>query len=113
MISLATSVKIHVCVAPTDMRKGFDGLCGLAEHVLKQDPDTTAGANDRIRKTYDGPLSLAEDFMVWNITKDKITERMGVVEERTWAPPPASPAQVPNMAELYEEIDGLLTMASD
>ncbi len=38
MITLPPSVKIHVCVAPTDMRKGFDGLCGLAEHVLKQDP---------------------------------------------------------------------------
>ena len=25
-------------MAPTDLRKGFDGLCGLAEHVLKQDP---------------------------------------------------------------------------
>ena len=38
MISLAAAVKIHVCVAPTDLRKGFDGLCGLAEHVLRQDP---------------------------------------------------------------------------
>jgi transposase len=38
MITLPAAVKIHVCVAPTDMRKGFDGLCGLAEHVLKQDP---------------------------------------------------------------------------
>jgi transposase len=38
MIGLPQSVKIHVCVAPTDMRKSFNGLCGLAEYVLKQDP---------------------------------------------------------------------------
>ena len=38
MITLSPAVKIHVCIAPTDMRKGFDGLCGLAEHVLEQDP---------------------------------------------------------------------------
>jgi len=38
MITLPPSVKIHVCLASTDMRKGFDGLCGLAEHVLEQDP---------------------------------------------------------------------------
>lgn len=38
MITLPPSVKIYVCVAPTDMRKGFDGLCGLAERVLEQDP---------------------------------------------------------------------------
>jgi transposase len=38
MITASASLKIHVCVAPTDLRKGFDGLCGLAEHVLQQDP---------------------------------------------------------------------------
>jgi ribonuclease Z len=40
----------------------------VAYHFFK-DFDTTAAINDRIRKTYDGPLSLAEDFMVWNVTK--------------------------------------------
>lgn len=54
-----------------------------------------AEVNNRIRTTYDGPLSLAEDFMVWNITKDDIRVRMAVVEEHTWAPPLASEAKVP------------------
>ena len=58
----------------------------VAYHFFK-DFDTTAQVNDRIRTTYDGPLSLAEDFMVWNITKDDIRVRMAVVEEHTWAPP--------------------------
>jgi ribonuclease Z len=58
----------------------------VAYHFFK-DFDTTAQVNDRIRTTYDGPLSLAEDFMVWNITKDEIRVRMAVVEEHTWAPP--------------------------
>jgi ribonuclease Z len=58
----------------------------VAYHFFK-DFDTTAAVNDRIRTTYDGPLSLAEDFMVWNITKDDIKVRMAVVEEATWAPP--------------------------
>ena len=30
---------------------------------------------------YDGPLSLAEDFMVWNVTKDDIVTQMAVVED--------------------------------
>jgi ribonuclease Z len=51
--------------------------------------------NDRIRTTYDGPLSLAEDFMVWNITKDEIRVRMAVVEEATWAPPLTGAPQPP------------------
>jgi ribonuclease Z len=66
----------------------------VAYHFFK-DFDTTAAVNDRIRTTYDGPLSLAEDFMVWNITKDDIQVRMAVVDERTWAPPLASAAQPP------------------
>ena len=39
----------------------------VAYHFFK-DFDTTASINDRIRATYDGPLSLSEDYMVWNIT---------------------------------------------
>ena len=38
-----------------------------------------------IRETYDGPLSLATDMMVWNITKDEITERMGVSPDAAFA----------------------------
>jgi ribonuclease Z len=66
----------------------------VAYHFFK-DFDTTAEVNDRIRTTYDGPLSLAEDFMVWNITKDDIRVRMAVVEEHTWAPPLAGEAELP------------------
>jgi ribonuclease Z len=66
----------------------------VAYHFFK-DFDTTAEVNDRIRSTYGGPLSLAEDFMVWNVTKDQIRVRMAVVEEATWAPPLASAPQPP------------------
>ena len=70
----------------------------VAYHFFK-DFDTTAAINDRIRTTYDGPLSLAEDFMVWNITKDDIRVRMAVTEERTWSPPAAAPTNPPDMAD--------------
>ena len=40
-----------------------------------------------IRETYDGPLSMATDLMVWNVTKDKITERMAVSSDNAWAVP--------------------------
>ena len=40
----------------------------------------------------DGPLSLAEDHMVWNVTKDEIRERIAIVDHHTWTPPMASPA---------------------
>ena len=42
---------------------------------------------DSIRQTYDGPLSIASDLMVWNVTADGITERMAVVSDNAWAVP--------------------------
>lgn len=38
MISVTGSLRVFVCTSPTDMRKSFDGLCGLALDVMKQDP---------------------------------------------------------------------------
>jgi len=66
----------------------------VAYHFFK-DFDTTPQVYDRIRKTYDGPLSLAEDYMVWNVTKDDIRVRMAETDEHTWAPPTTRPAQAP------------------
>ena len=52
--------------------------------------------NERIRTTYDGPLSLATDYMVWNITKDDIRMRMAIIDEDVWPPQPSEKPQVPD-----------------
>jgi ribonuclease Z len=56
-----------------------------------------------VLETYDGPLSLAVDDMVWNITREKIIERMVVSPDQAWAvngpnkpPKPPAPGTVPN-----------------
>jgi len=93
----ALMVGTQVHTAPEAFGKVMEKIkprMAVAYHFFK-DFDTTASVNDRIRTTYDGPLSLAEDFMVWNITKDDIRVRMAVVEEATWAPPLAGKAQPP------------------
>lgn len=38
MLGLAAGLRVYLAVDPVDLRKGFDGLAGLAIHVLKQDP---------------------------------------------------------------------------
>ena len=55
--------------------------------------DSTPGVLERIRTTYDGPLSLAQDYMVWNVTKDEIKVRMAVIDHESWNPPAAYPAE--------------------
>jgi ribonuclease Z len=94
----ALSVGTQIHTAPEAYGKVMSIIkprMAVAYHFFK-DFDTTAAINDRIRTTYDGPLSLAEDYMVWNITKDDIRVRMAVVDEDVWPPPATEKAQVPD-----------------
>ena len=40
---------------------------------------------DSIRQTYNGPLSIGSDLMLWNVTKDAIRERLAVSTPNAWA----------------------------
>jgi ribonuclease Z len=51
-----------------------------------QSPENNAAIMDGVRKTYDGPLALARDLMVINVTKDDIVVRMATVDEYVLPP---------------------------
>ena len=96
--ALAVGTQIHT--APEAFGKVMSIIkprMAVAYHFFK-DFDTTASINDRIRTTYDGPLSLSIDYMVWNITKDDIRVRMAVVDEDVWPPPATEKPQLPDPA---------------
>lgn len=38
MLTLPPSVRVFVCLEPTDMRKGFDGLAAVTRDRLNEDP---------------------------------------------------------------------------
>ena len=61
------------------------------------DFDIEPEVRDRVRRTYDGPLSLAVDYMVWNVTKDDIRVRMSVIDEEVWPSPPLKKKRPPNV----------------
>lgn len=54
MLSLPPSVRVFLCLEPTDMRKGIDGLSALVEHRLLMD-------------TFSGHL-----FCFFNKSRDKV-----------------------------------------
>ena len=58
------------------------------------DFDTAPYVEQQIRQTYNGPVSLATDYMVWNVTKDDIRVRMAVVNEDVW-PLPSTTEKLP------------------
>ena len=72
----------------------------MAFHFFNEEA-TRYAIYDGIRQTYDGPLSMATDMMVWNITRDEIKERMAVSADDAWdtaSPmmPPPPDKTVPN-----------------
>lgn len=58
----------------------------VAFHFFNEE-GTRYGIYEGIRETYDGPLSLATDMMVWNVTREAITERMAVSTDHAWSVP--------------------------
>jgi ribonuclease Z len=59
-------------------------------HVFN-DFDTKPQIMSEIRQTYDGPVELATDYMVFNVTKDNIRVRMAAVDESVWPQPSIYP----------------------
>jgi len=49
-------------------------------------PDIQQGMFEGIRRTYDGPLTIASDLMVWNVSKDEITMREASFPDRVTPP---------------------------
>ena len=55
-------------------------------HVFN-DFDTLPQIRKEIRSTYDGPVEVAIDYMVFNVTRDDIRVRMAVIDEDIWPLP--------------------------
>ena len=54
----------------------------------------------RIRTLYDGPLELAVDYMVFNVTKDSINTRMSAIDEEIWPSPPIRDKISPDVSDI-------------
>jgi ribonuclease Z len=67
----------------------------VAYHSV-QSPENNAAIMDGVRKTYDGPLALARDLMVINVTQDDLVVRMAVVDEYVLPP---------NVTQAYKDAD--------
>jgi ribonuclease Z len=59
-------------------------------HVFN-DFDTNPQIMSEIRQTYDGPVELASDYMVFNVTKDDVRVRMAAIDEDIWPQPSIYP----------------------
>ena len=77
-VSTALEVGTQIHTAPPAFGKVMSIVkprMAVAYHFFN-DPDTAPKVLEGVRSTYDGPLTLAEDYMVWNVDKDDIKVRM-------------------------------------
>ena len=85
----ALNVATQVHTSPAMFGKVMSSIkprMAVAYHFFN-DFDTQPQILQEARSTYDGPLSLATDYMVWNVTKDDITVRMSSINEDIWPLP--------------------------
>jgi len=75
---------------------------------FQNDFDTAPVARTEIRKTYDGELALAEDYMVFNVTKDDIRVRMSAIDEDIFPPAPLKPKIAPDTSKLVPMTDFII-----
>lgn len=59
------------------------------------DFNTQPIVSEEVRKTYDGPLALATDYMVFNVAPDDIKIRMSAVNEEVWPSPAIKKKEAP------------------
>ena len=79
----------------------------VAYHFFN-DFDTAPGVLRDIRRSYDGALALATDYMVFNITEDDIRVRMAVVDEDIWPQASTIPLVPPDPALLRTELSQMM-----
>ncbi len=70
----------------------------VAYHFFN-DFDTAPQVLREVRSVYDGPLALATDYMVFNVTKKDIRTRMASVDENIWPPPATQPKLPPDFSK--------------
>ena len=73
----------------------------VAYHFFN-DFDTRYPILEGIRNTYDGPLTMATDLIVWNITKDDMRIRQVIVDEESW---PAKSPTKPDVPDPKAKVD--------
>ena len=84
----ATYVSSYIHTPPQGFGKVMSEIkprMAVAFHTVLL-PDIQQEMLEGIRKTYDGPLTIATDLMVWNVTTDTITMRDAVFPDRVTPP---------------------------
>ncbi len=97
----ARIVATVVHTPPSSCGKLFSQLqprMAIAYHTFN-DFNTAPDILQGIRENYDGPLTLADDLLVWNVNEDGIRVRRVIGTDEPWPAAPPRPAGPPDPSE--------------
>ena len=75
---------------------------------FQNDADTLPSVMREVEKLYDGPVDYAQDFMVWNITKEGVRTRMAVANREAFPTPSLVEKEVEAGDDRYQTPDLVL-----
>jgi ribonuclease Z len=75
---------------------------------FQNDADTLPIVMNAVQTVYDGPVDYAQDFMVWNVTKDGVRTRMTVPNPEGYPTPPLQEKKVASGGDRYQTPDSVL-----
>jgi ribonuclease Z len=87
-LSVAENIVYQAHTPPDMLGRVFDiarPVLGVGTHYF-QDDDLIDVFFEGIRTTYDGPIALTQDRMVFNVSPESIVMRMAKTEQLWWAP---------------------------
>jgi len=86
--ALNAQTKIHATAALFGKVMALTQPKHAVAYHFQNDADTLPGVMEAVEKVYDGHVDYAQDFMVWNITKDGVRTRMAVPNGESYPTPP-------------------------
>ncbi len=75
---------------------------------FQNDADTLPIVMNAVEMVYDGPVDYAQDFMVWNVTKDGVRTRMAVPNPEGYPTPPLHEKTITLGGDRYQTPDSVL-----
>jgi ribonuclease Z len=75
---------------------------------FQNDADTLPVVMRAVEQVYDGPVDYAQDFMVWNVTKEGVRTRMAVPNQEAYPTPPLHEKKIAPGGDRYQTPDKVL-----
>ena len=76
---------------------------------FQNDADTLPLVMNAVEQVYDGPVDYAQDFMIWNVTRDGVRTRMAVPNPEAYPPPGLQEKEIASGGERYQTPDSVIS----